>query len=61
MAKIGGDRVSGAAQVQARERERQIIQFIIRGLSYSEIGRELGVIDGSRRSRGHRKHSPTRP
>ena len=43
MATHGGNRVSGAAQHEAREREHQVIQLVIRGLSYREIGRQLGV------------------
>jgi DNA-binding CsgD family transcriptional regulator len=43
MAKVGGNRVSGAAQHEAREREHRVIQLVIRGLSYREIGRQLGV------------------
>jgi DNA-binding CsgD family transcriptional regulator len=43
MASHGGNRVSPEAILQARERERQVVQLFLRGLSWMEIGRQLAV------------------
>lgn len=39
----GGNRNSREAIVQARERERQVVQLYIRGLTWMEIARQLGL------------------
>jgi hypothetical protein len=41
----GGNRLSREAIVAAHERERQAVQLFIRGLSWLEIGRQLGMSD----------------
>ena len=47
----GGNRMSREAIVAAHERERQSVQLFIRGLSWFEIGRQLGMSDrGSHRA-----------
>jgi hypothetical protein len=43
----GGDHSSRAAIVAARERERQVVQLVIRGLAWGEIARQLGMGDES--------------
>jgi hypothetical protein len=37
--------MSPEAIVQARDRERQVLQLFLRGLSWVEIGRQLGITD----------------
>jgi hypothetical protein len=37
--------MSPEAVVQARERERQVLQLFLRGLHWVEIGRQLGMTD----------------
>jgi hypothetical protein len=39
----GGHRKNPEAIVQARERERQVLQLFLRGLAWVEIGRQLGM------------------
>ena len=39
----GGNRMSPEAIVQARERERQVLQLFLHGLHWVEIGRQLGM------------------
>lgn len=48
----GGNHKSREMIVQARERERQVVQLFIRGLTWIEIGRQLGYGDesGARRA-----------
>jgi DNA-directed RNA polymerase specialized sigma subunit len=47
----GGNRMSREAIVAAHERERQAVQLFIRGLSWLEIGRQLGISDvGARKA-----------
>ena len=41
----GGNRLSREAIIQARERERQALQLFLRGLTWAEIGRQLGMTD----------------
>ena len=43
----GGDHSSRGAIVAARERERQVVQLVIRGLTWGEIARQLGMGDES--------------
>ena len=43
----GGDHSSRGAIVAARERERQVVQLVIRGLAWGEIARQLGMGDES--------------
>jgi hypothetical protein len=43
----GGDHSSRRAIVAARERERQVVQLVIRGLTWGEIARQLGMGDES--------------
>lgn len=44
---LGGDHNSRAAQVAARERERLVVQFYIRGLTLAEIATQVGLFDAS--------------
>jgi DNA-directed RNA polymerase specialized sigma subunit len=47
----GGNRLSREAILAAHERERQCVQLFIRGLSWLEIGRQLGISDvGARKA-----------
>jgi FixJ family two-component response regulator len=41
----GGNRKSHEAIVQARERERQVLELFLRGLNWAQIGRQLGMSD----------------
>jgi hypothetical protein len=43
----GGDHSSRGAIVAIRERERQVVQAVIRGLTFGEIARQLGMGDES--------------
>jgi FixJ family two-component response regulator len=43
----GGDHSSRRAIVATRERERQVVQLVIRGLAWREIARQLGMGDES--------------
>jgi FixJ family two-component response regulator len=38
----GGNRMDRASVLQARERERQVLQLFLRGLSWVEIAKQLG-------------------
>src|SRR5690349_5220931 len=47
----GGNRMSSAAQVKARERERRSIELRLAGETYAVIAQELGVTEmGAQRS-----------
>jgi hypothetical protein len=57
----GGNRRSREMIVQARERERQCVQLFIRGLTWVEIGRQLGVDEAGARhafDRGFKRIPP---
>jgi DNA-binding CsgD family transcriptional regulator len=41
----GGNRKSPEAIVQARDRERQVLELFLRGLNWAQIGRQLGMSD----------------